>query len=383
MTLKKKRLADMTRDSLRYLSANTNVSYFSQGSVAKALVEATNLEISRLQDFVSTVADNSFISTANGFYLDLFGEMLGIPRIKDRRASASIEDGAVRFYVDSGTLGARLRGPSPDQGLIPFGVTISSIDGSISFQTTTEVTFPINARSAFVPIRAQDTGASFNVGANQLVVHSLNDNNVKVTNDISITTGADVETDSEYRYRLSKAFTTKFSANRTAIQIAASSQPGVSRAEIVSYTRGAGTFDVLLVPQGNRLSASAIENTRIAVEGVTAFGISPNIREPIYVRIKIMGQLRFDPSIAEGQRVAARRAAESGVLRYLASIPLGGELVLNQLRASILSSSSSIKDVRIIELCLDGKQRVLSNITLDRDELFVPDDEAEDAIQMI
>jgi len=383
MTLKKKRLADMTRDSLRYLSANTDVTYFSQGSIAKALVEATNLEISRLQDFVSTVADNSFISTANGFYLDLFGEMLGLPRIKDRRASASIEDGAVRFYVDNGTLGARLRSPDPSQGLIPFGVTISSLDGSISFQTSTEVTFPINARSAFVPIRATDSGASFNVGANQLVVHNLNDNNVKVTNDISITTGSDVETDSEYRYRLSKAFTTKFGANRTAIQIAASSQPGVSRAEVVTYTRGAGTFDVLLVPQGNRLSRTTLENTRIAVEGVTAFGVSPTIREPVYVAVKIMGQLRFDPSVTEGQRVAARRAAESGVLRYLASIPLGGEFILNQLRSAILSSSVSIKDVRIIEFCLDGKQRVLSNVVLDKDELFVPDDTAEDAIQMI
>lgn len=383
MTLNKKRLSDMVRDSLRYLSNNTDISYFSQGSIAKALVEATNLEISRLQDFISTIADNSFISTAGGYYLDLFGEMLGIPRIKDRRATASIEDGSVRFYVDAGTLGARLRGLDPSQGLIPFGTTVSTSDGSLVFETTTEVSFPINARSAFVPVRAVDSGASFNVGANQLVVHSLNDPNVKVTNDISILTGSDVETDNEYRYRLSKAFTTKFGANRTAIQIAASSQPGISRSEIVSYTRGAGTFDVLLIPQGNKLSRTAIENTRIAVEAVSAFGISPTIREPVYVQIKIMGQLRFDPSVAEGQRIAARRAAESGVLRYISGIPIGGELILNQLRSSILSSSALIKDVKIIELCLDGKQRVLSNISLDKDELFIPDEEAEDAIQMI
>ena len=91
MALNKKRFSDMIRDSLRYLSSNTDISYFSQGSVAKALVEATNLEISRLQDFVSTVSDNSYISTAGGIYLDFFGEMLGIPRTKDRRASVSIQ----------------------------------------------------------------------------------------------------------------------------------------------------------------------------------------------------------------------------------------------------------------------------------------------------
>ena len=383
MALNKKRFSDMIRDSLRYLSSNTDISYFSQGSVAKALVEATNLEISRLQDFVSTVSDNSYISTAGGIYLDFFGEMLGIPRTKDRRASVSIQDGAVRFYVDNGTLGARLRSPDPSQGLIPFGTRVSTTDSSIVFETTSEVVFPINARSAFVPIRAVDSGASFNVGANQLTVHNLVDTNVKVTNDISILTGSDVETDNEYRYRLSKAFTTKFSANKTAIQIAASSQPGVSRSEIVSYTRGAGTFDVLLIPQGNRLSRSIIENTRVAVESVTAFGISPTIREPEYVQIKIMGQLRFDSDVPEGQRIAARRAAESGVLRYLADIPIGGEMILNQLRSAILTSSTVIKDVKIIELCLDGKPRVLSNIKLDKDEIFIPDEQAEDAIQMI
>jgi uncharacterized phage protein gp47/JayE len=383
MTLRKKKLSDMTRDSLRYLAANTSVTYFSQGSIAKALVEATNSEISKLQDFVGLVLSNTFISSATGIYLDLFGEMLGVARISDRKASASIEDGSVRFYVDNGTLGARLRGPDPSTGLIPFGTIVSTADGSVEFQVTSEVVFPINAKSAFVPIRAKESGALFNVGANRLVVHNLNDSTVKVTNDITITTGVDVETDAEYRYRLSKVFTTKFGANKTAIQIAASSQAGVSRAELLSYSRGAGTFDVLLIPQGNRLTRSTIENTRLAVEAVTAYGINPTIREPVYVGIKIMAQLRFDPSVDEGRRISAKRASESGVLRYIASIPLGGELVINQLRSAILSSSALIKDVKIIELCLDGRQRVLSNIQLDKDELFIPDPTAEDAIEML
>jgi uncharacterized phage protein gp47/JayE len=330
----------MTRSSLRYLSQNTDISYFEQGSVAKALVEATNLEIVRLQDFISSAMNNSFLSTANGIYLDLFGELLGIPRITDRAASASIQDGSVKFYVDSGTLGSKLFGSDPSIGLIPAGVEISTIDGSILFEVTENVSFPINARSAFAPVRARVTGSAFNVGANQLIVHSLTDKSIKVTNDISIVTGSDVESDSEYRFRLSKAFTTKYGSNKTAIQIAASSQPGVARSEIVPYVRGAGTFEVLLIPQGNRLTRTTIDNTKRIIEGVAAFGVSPLVREPTYVAIKIMGQLRFDPSIDEGERIAARRAAESGVLRYISSIPLGGELVLNQLRSAILSSNN-------------------------------------------
>lgn len=383
MTLVKKTLSQMTRDSLRYISSSTDLTYFSQGSIVKALVDSTNLEISRLQDFVVTALNNSFLSSATGIYLDLFGELLGLPRTRDRKAGASIQDGAVRFYVDSGTLGSRLPSNTAGAGLIPAGTVVTNKAGTVEFVVTADTTFAINAKSAFVPVRASTSGTQFNVGANQLIVHSLNNPNIKVTNDISILSGSDVEEDAEYRFRLSKVFTTKYGANGTAIQIAASSRPGVSRSVLLPYARGAGTFDVLLIPQGNRLAQSTINETKKIIDSVAAYGISSMIREPTYVAFKIMAQLRFNSDVNEGTKTAARRAAESNVLQFFSTIPLGGEMVLNQLRSAILSSSSSIKDVKILELCLDGKPKVLSNIQLAEDELFVPDETADDAVKMI
>lgn len=374
----------MVRNSLRYLSKTTNISYFSQGSIAKALIEATNLEISRLQNFVSTAFDNGFLSTATGLYLDLFGEMLGITRISDRRAASSINDSAVRFYVDSGTLGSRL--PSPlggGKGLIPRGTTITNSEGTIAFLVTSDVTFPVNARSVFVPISSESTGSAFNVGANQLSRHSLASVDVKVTNDISITTGSDVETDSEYRFRLAKAMTTRFGANGSAVQVVASSQPGVSRAELLPFARGSGTFDVLLIPQGNRLPDSVKQDTRRAVEAVVAFGISPRIVEPEYVDFCITVQLRYSDGTAEGQKAACRAAAESAILRYIASIAIGGELIVNQLRAAVLGAHPAIKDIKIIELCLNGTPRIVSNIRLGSNELLIPDSNSPDSIRVI
>lgn len=374
----------MTRNSLRYLSRNTGITYFSQGSIAKALVEATNLEISRLQDFVSTAYDNGFLSTSSGIYLDLFGEMLGLPRISDRKASSTINDEAVRFYVDSGTLGSRLVSLiNPSRGSIPAGTIITNTEGTVRFSVSSDVSFPINAKSVFVPISAEDTGAVYNVGANQLNKHSLSVSDVKVTNDISITTGTDVETDQEYRFRLAKAMTTRFGANATAVQVVASSQPGVSRAELQLYARGSGTFDILLIPQGNKLSDSTKQNTRRAVESVIAFGISPRVVEPEYVNFCITVQLRYNDGLGEGQKSAARSASESATLRYIASISIGGELIINQLRSAILSSSDSIKDIKIIELCLNGSPRVVSNIKLNSNEILVPDNRSPDSIRII
>jgi len=384
MPLKKKSLSEMTKDSLRYLAENTNITYFAQGSVSKALIEATNLEISRLQDFVSTTFDNGFLSTASGIYLDLFGEMLNTPRIRDRAASSSAEDGAVRFYVDSGTLGSKL--PSlivANKGTIPSGTRVSTKDGSITYYVSNDVTFPINARSVFVPVSVSSSGSSYNVGANQLTTHSLSSSDIKVTNDLAITSGTDVESDAEYRYRLSKAMTTKFGANRTAIQVAASSQPGVSRADVLPFTRGSGTFDVLLIPQGNRLTVTAKEDTRRAIEQVTAFGVSPRILEPVYVPFRIIVQLIYQEGTAEGQKITIRTGAESAILRYFASIPIGGEVVMNQIRAAVLTSNTAIKDMRIVELCIDNHQRTINNVQLEKDELLVPDSESDDSVKVV
>lgn len=378
-----KTLNDMNMDSLRYLSQNTDISYLSQGGIARALVEATNLEINRLQSFINTNLSNAFLSSAVGIYLDLFGEMLGIPRLRDRHSAVTAEEKIIRFYVTSGTLGARLVSSSdPSTAIIPSNTIIQNSVGSTSYVVTETVVFPVNARQVYVSAIAQDSGEYFNVGANQLTVHNLSDQSIKVTNDVTISNGSNLEPDNEYRFRLAGAMTAKFGSNSTAIQLAAVAQPGVSQVEIIQFARGAGTFDVLLVPQGNRLSKAVLDATKRAVDKVVAFGISSKIKEPEYVPVKIAVQLLFKDGTTEGSKIVARDAAQRSILSYIASIPLGGELIVNQIRANILNSDKAIKDIQIVELCVDGHSRIIRNIKLKNDELFIPDENTE-SVQVI
>ena len=373
----------MVQDSIRYLVRNTGVTYFSDGSIARALVESTNLEISRLQDYITGAFQNAFLSSATGIYLDMWGETLGIPRIKDRRATASIQDGAVRFYCSNGTLGSKLPHPSNSGlGLIPSGTIISNSSNTVEFSVLEDVTFPVNAKSVFVSVSASDTGAGFNVGVNQLTVHNLNVNDVRVTNDIAITTGTDVESDDEYRFKLARAMTSKYGSNLAAIEVASISSPSVSRSEVLQFARGAGTFDVLLIPQGNRVTKSAKEFTRRAIEQVSAYGISFQIREPEYVPIKITVQLIFNTNTPEGEKINLRLQVQSAILQYIASVPLGGELVINQIRAVSLTNSA-IKDINILELFIHCKPRTLRNVKLFEDEIFEPDRTVADPIEVI
>lgn len=379
---KKKTFSESVQDAIKYLINNTDITYFADGSIAKALVEANCLETSRLQQYVSSAFQNAFLSTATGVYLDLWGETLGLPRIVDRKAVVFREDGAVRFYVNTGTLGSRLPHPTNSGlGLIPINTIISNPSNTVEFIVTEDVTFPVNSKSVYVTVAASETGAAFNVGANQLTVHDLGSTEVKVTNDIAITTGSDVESDDEYRYRLSRALTSKYGSNQAAVEVASISTPGVSRTEIIPYARGAGTFDVLLIPQGNRVTQTMIENTRRALDRVTAYGISFQVREPEYVSVKITLEPVFSKSVTEAEKISLKQSIESSILAYISSIPLGGELIINQIRAAALINDK-VKDVKLLELYINCRPRTLRNVQLQEDELFVVDAQP-DAVEVI
>ncbi|MHA2062799.1 MAG: baseplate J/gp47 family protein [Candidatus Thorarchaeota archaeon] len=371
----------MTSDAVEYLSENTDITFLEQGSIARGLVDASMLEIARLQDFVATNFDNSFLSTAKGPFLDLFGEALGTPRKLETKARIFKEDGAIRFYVRNGTLGQRLPDPNdPTKGRIPSGTLVSSASGDIQYSVSEDTTFPLNRRSVFVGATSVIKGTGPNVGPNQLVVHSLSDSTVFVINDIAITTGQDLESDEDYRFRLTRAFSTRFSSNSAAVNVAATSIAGVVQANLVPFARGAGTFDVLVVPRGNRLPKSVRDQALSAIELVSAYGISPAVREPVYVPVRVSVRLRFLQGTSEGLKDAIRDNAQFAILNYIGNIPLGGELVINQLRSSILSSSENLVDLTLLELCIDGKPNAIRNFKLERDELFTPDDRNEAVI---
>ena len=384
MAIKVRSFAEMTADSVDYLQKNTDVTYLARGGIARGLLDATNLEIARLQDFVLTSYSNAYLTTARGIYLDLFGDMLGLTRVSTLPAEVRATDSVIRFYVKVGTLGSKLPHPSDTtKGLVPAATLVYSLDRNITFSVTEAQEFPVNAKSTYVSAKATIEGAVGNVGVNQLTSHSLGDSSVFVTNDSPVTTGTDIESDEEYRFRLSKALTTRAGSNQTTIQVAALSQPGVVRAELIPFARGSGTFDVVLIPRGNRVSRDTIESVRRAVEASAAYGISAKIREPEYLPVRLTARVSFNSDVQEGRKQELKSLSEAAILRYMASIEMGGEFITNQVEASVLNVSMEIKDVSILELCVGKKARGIRNFKLAKDELVVPDRDSEDPILVV
>lgn len=379
-----KSLSQMNATSLRYLAENTEITYLSEGSNARALVEASNLEISRLQEYISATYSNTFINTAQGIYLDLLGDMLGVKRLSKRASGVSAEDQNIQLSVATGTLGDAFPSPgNANEGLIPAGLSIQTIAGEITYKTPEVTTFPKGVTEVFVSAVSDSPGSGNNVGKGKLVIHD-GPAGVSVTNLKTIANGSEVETDKEFRFRLANIIASTPTANETAIRLAVLGIPDVSRVELNQYARGAGTFDVLLVPAGNTISTAAQELARRSVEAVSAFGINSRVRQPNYIRFRISVQLIPRTGVGAGTIDSNKLNAKNAILNYFESIPMGGEFIVNRLRASIIQSvSNEIKDIKIIDICLNGRPRAIRNVKLKRDELFLPDNRIGNSIEVI
>lgn len=380
-----KSLPQMNSDSLQYLAQNTDITFLSEGSIARSLVEATNFEVAKVQEYIVASYSNTFLNSASGYYLDLIGQMLGVRRLPASSGSSSIEDKNVKFYVLAGSLGNYFPNQSSStQGKIPAGITVSTSDGSVVYKVAEDTVFPKNAKEVFVSVISDSVGPAFKVGRNKLNVHS-GPNGVQVTNLKPIDNSSSIESDAQYRFRLANAIAARPTANETAIKMAALGSPDISTVILNEFSRGAGTFDALLVPVGNTVSNRSSELVKRGIESVAAFGISVKVREPEYVKFRITVQLVSSSSAQIGALDVNKIRAKTAILSHFETIRLGGELVINRLKSDIITSlTGDIKDINIVEICFNGRPHLVRNFKLNADELFTPDNDPElEAIEIL
>lgn len=232
----KKGYGELVHTALSYLETNTDITNTNIGGITRSLIEVINRNVADYYDVLDINMAMSFLSTAEGYFLDMFGEMFNMPRTRSAKATASSVDNVQRFYVTSGTLGDKIPGLQ-----ITAGTAVMTSDRSILFRTTSTVSFAGSATQVYVSIESDDTGSKYNVGKNSLTVTDLGIDGVFTVNDVPIISGTDTESDANYRYRLSNATLASEKANEIAIRLAALSVDGVADVIIRKYARGIGS----------------------------------------------------------------------------------------------------------------------------------------------
>lgn len=374
----KKSLTELNAQAINDLQNNTDITNMSIGGVARSMLEVINKQLSDYYNVLDINQAMGFLSSAEGYFLDLIGNLFNMPRLQSGTSSAAVVDQVQRFYVTRGFLGDYIPGLQ-----IAAQTKVTTSDGLISFTVTQDVSFDAGATEVYVSIESDSAGTQYNVGKNALIAHDLGITDVYTVNDKALVNGSNTEADNNYRYRISNATLTAEKANETAIRIAALSVDGVADVVMSKYARGMGSYDVLVIPTEGIADSTLIAQVQTAIEGVQAYGIRGTAAAPGVVQVDIEVRIVFVPKVTDGEQESIRARVKTAIERYTVSIPVGGTFILNELRQQIMDVSPKIRDHTIHCYYFREQPHLLGNVAIAYDEMFYPNPDSTEAIRVI
>lgn len=337
-------------DILSSIVDDTVISKASIGSKTRAIAEATANKMGQMYKKFDLNIAQSFLSAAEGKYLEFIGDMMGAQRLGQQTANVTSAERLVRFYVDTGTFGDINGGSSIT---ITSGTIISTGEASSGIKYTVPYNVILSSSSSetYIAVRAIKSGAGSNVGARQLKYHnftnyfdSANDT-LNVINDAEIIKGEDGETDTNYRFRISQQTTAAESANQTAIRLAILTTPGVADVVILRWFRGIGTFDALIKSVTPVLPTGLISAVEESVSKQTALGCVYRVRGPVEIGFSMTGTLKLREKLSAQEESNIINAVTSNVSDYVNGLDIDEDLIVNELVERVMSTSDKIKNV--------------------------------------
>lgn len=246
------------------ISNNLNLSYNAIDSTVNMFAESVADELIFVRRQVENYFNNSQPSNATGSNLDRIAfEMYGLTRIPDSFAESNGNERNFYFYPDEGTFGSLNGG---NDIVIPEGTLISTerdIDNSpIVYRTVANVVLEANSRQAFFSAIAMDTGFNYNVDSNSLVYHNFTDysmvnfGGLNVSNIYPILNGRDLESDEDFKFRLTNFLTSQINLNIDAITLRSLLVPGVVDIRVIPSYNGIGTVGVILFNTGKETNVN-------------------------------------------------------------------------------------------------------------------------------
>jgi hypothetical protein len=113
---------EIIKESLDVMSSSTNLTQLSPGSKVRFFLSTTGREQASQQSLFDSNLLQPYIKYAEGRFLDLFGDMLNLPRAEATHAESTGEN--FMFYVSSGSFGDINGGAS---FVVPAGTIVHTV----------------------------------------------------------------------------------------------------------------------------------------------------------------------------------------------------------------------------------------------------------------
>ena len=316
----------------------TNISRTADGSVAKSVLDAVFSELEAIENRSEEVRSDLNPLTANGPYLELWSEFLGIERRLALRAFALDSDRIVKMFVDTGTFGDLNNGADLviDRNSISFTGNAKMItdigfeEYSVEYELIENtIILPASESELYISVVASQYGTEHNIGKNQLVGHSFSNypaypNTIlQVTNTAPILNGVDEEDDDSIRYRISRASYTRTNSTIQKLNNVVNLIPGIRDVVIIEGYSGYGTLDLFIDANTFTIPDSLIEDAMRKVIEINYEGLEVFMNKSPRIGISIELSVKFKNNILEDDKNNILIAIESEILNSLIDLNVG------------------------------------------------------------
>lgn len=332
------------------LTQKTSINKLSAGGKARALYEATSKGFSELYSDFDNKLLGAFLSSSSGSGMEFIGAIVGCYREPASTAAASEDLQIQKFYVSTGTFGSINGGLDIN---ISSGIAISTQadSGGTVYYTTGSITLSAFDSVAYVGTRAAIPGGDSNVGAGSLNYHNFTsytdylNQSLLTTNVHGIVTGRDVESDTNFKYRISKKVVFSATGNETALRIAALLVPGVSDVIIKRNKYGIGTTSLILQSTLPVVSSALVASVSTAIGKVASLGDLIFVSGPDETGISMEFTIEYQKSLSTTDMSEIEFQIQELVQTYINGLNIGDPLIINQLLARILVADERIKTI--------------------------------------
>lgn len=170
------------------------------------------------------------------------------------------------------------------------------------------------------------------------------------------------ESDSDYRYRISKQVYVVQGANLTALRLEILKIKGVADISFKRFTHGAGSFTCYVIPTEYPITNDIIAKVQAKVDEVAALGIYGEVKTSLAIPVDIAMQIIFQNATTNPERQTVRQQISAGIERYINDLGMGQPIIINEVIEQAMGTNRKIVDMQIVQLVVNDVQQYIRNI---------------------
>lgn len=338
--------ADLVRNQVTAIqTAASTLVDFTIGSILRAIVEANAALMLWLQGLILTLLQSTRAATSSGTDLDSWMADFALTRLPGQAAT-----GTVTFSRFTANL----------QAVVPVGATAQTADGTVTYDVVEDDTDPhwsstlngyvlgVNIGGINVPVVAEVVGSVGNAVAGAISVLTTAIPGVDtVSNASQFVTGADAESDDDFRARfvtyiasLSKA--TKAAVGNAILSVEQGLSYSLTENESYGGTFQPGYFYVIVDDGSGAPPSDLLTAVNAAIDTVRPLTVTFGVFAPVVVTATVA----ITVTAATGyQHAPLATVVQSAIAAYIASLSVGATLVYTRLIQIAYDASPGVANV--------------------------------------